>query len=126
MGSKLCLPVYVKPLKGIQHSTLACNVYYVHYIIHRTKGMTFFYDVLDKLRLIVYLFIVSVMLSESHVERTTSLSNILFFGTSGTSIDILSSCQICLVFGFPAFPRVFSSYYWLYMPLSNMCFLNGL
>jgi len=84
--------------------------------------MTFFYDVLDKLRLIVYIFIVSVMLSESHVERTTSLSNILFFGTS---IDILNSCQI-LVFGFPAFPRVFSSYCWWYMPLSKMYFLNVL
>ena len=91
MGSKLCLPVYVKPLKGIQHSTLACNVYYVHYIIHRTKCMTFFYDVLDKLRLIVYVFIVSVMLSESHVERTTSLSNILFFGHVNWYTQFLSN-----------------------------------
>jgi hypothetical protein len=39
-------------------------MYYVHYIIHGTKGVTF-YDVLGELRLIVCVFIVSVMFLES-------------------------------------------------------------
>ena len=126
MSFKLCLPVYVKPLKGIQHSTLACNVYCVHSIIHRTKGMTFFYDVLDKLTYCLRIYSLCNALGISRGTDDQSVQHTFFFGTSGTSIDILNSCQICLVFGFPAFPRVFSSYYWLYMPLSNMCFLNGL
>jgi hypothetical protein len=37
-----------------------------------------FYDVLGEIRLIVCVFIISVMFSESHAERSTSLTNILF------------------------------------------------
>ena len=78
MGSELCFPVNEKPFKGDQHSTLACNLYYVHYITHGTKGATFFYEVLGKFRFVVCELIVSVVFSEPHVELSTSLSDILF------------------------------------------------
>ena len=68
-------------------------MYYIHYIILGTKGVTF-YDVLGKLRHIVCIFIVPVMFSESHVERLTSLSNIFFVAyTTNSNLGKLLEMQ---------------------------------
>jgi hypothetical protein len=93
-------PCICKPLKGVQHSTLACNVYYVHYIIHGTKGLTFFYGVLGKLRFVVCVYIVSVMLSDPHVERSTSLSNILFVACRARQLIYSSLVKFVWFLGF--------------------------
>ena len=69
-------------------------MHYVHYITHGTKGVTFLYDVLGKFRFVVCELIVSVMFSEPHVERSNSLSNILFVASVKSKEKITASSEM--------------------------------
>ena len=84
---------------------LAVNKHYYYYIIHGTKGVTFFYDVLGKFRFVVCELIVSVMFSEPHLERSTSLSNILFVACLARQlIYFIFATKVCWT-DWSTFPR---------------------
>ena len=48
---------------------------YFHYVSHGAEGVAFLYNMLRKLRSVVYIFVIIVVLGESYPEGMSSLAH---------------------------------------------------
>jgi len=96
-------PCKCRIFRGYEASFLFCNVNCVHYVIYWAKGVAFIYDVLSELGSVLRIFVVIVMLVESHVEQSASLADILLVACG--TFELVYSIHVIFIL-FLSFMRI--------------------